>query len=43
MTYNYLGQFLLPLPTDKPEVTIVRAADNYMHLAGLSDADTVSP
>jgi pSer/pThr/pTyr-binding forkhead associated (FHA) protein len=42
MTYNYLGRFLLPLPTDKPEVTMVRAADNDICLAGLSDADTVA-
>lgn len=43
MTYNSQGRFLLPLPTDKPEVTLVRAAGNDSCLAGLSDADTMAP
>ena len=43
MTYSDLGRFLLPLPTDKPVVTVGRAADNDICLAGLPDADTVSP
>jgi pSer/pThr/pTyr-binding forkhead associated (FHA) protein len=43
MIYNYLGRFLLPLLTDKPEVTVGCAADNDICLAGMSDADTASP
>ena len=43
MTCNYLGRVILPSPTDKPLVTVVGAADNGICLAGLSDADIVSP
>ena len=43
MTYKYRGRFLLPLPTDKPVVTVGRAADGDICLADLPDADIVSP
>ena len=43
MIYNYLGRFLLPLLTDKLVVTVGRAADGDICLAGLSDVDTVAP